>query len=895
MSPPASGPVRGFVIAAFLASVGQAAAQQSPMVLDAPMRLVRPATSLPPGKTSRDGDIAAMPPVAVPAPQAAPATPAPGEAIAAAAGQPLVIAPVGAEAPPPRPGETLDQPARVAPVAPAAAPTGDAPPPARSPAPAVAKEAPSAVVVQLPPAKPILPAASAPPPEEPTDAAPPVEEPAEAAPAPPASVPAATPEAEPVELREPPTDEAPGERPPADVAAGLPPVMAPVPADLPPPVRLVGPEPVIMPGEVGPDEVDGLGEPPPVYPPAAGVAAGLPPVMEPVQADLPPPMPVVGPVPILTTDDLDGMDELDEPQPGDPPPSGVAAGLPPVMAPVPADLPPPVRIIGPDPQMEPDEIDLPAPPSADMPPTGAAPPPEPEPVPAALPAPTMPVAPDPAADEPDEPAEPEIPPPSPTAAPARSDAAPVPAEPTPGEPSPAIPALPPADTRATVAAPQTSPSDPSETGAPDIAALIRDLLGDPIPRPAPTVFGDRLVDPSVGRSGGASGDAAPDAASVAAASEPQPDAADTSPVRLVRQLQQLQDQMARGSAGALRRQRALLDRIEGVFRSAKPAVWQEPANAHALVTFVLSGGNPAPLRDVLGRTPKPPVDERLMGGVLAYVEGKEDEAAALLATIDVLEVPASMGAQLALAKAALAVATDTPLAVGMLDTARLLAPGTLAEEAALRREIFVVSQTGDIDKFELLSAQYLTRFRYSVYAGNFRQRFAAALTRMDFVNDPKEFGRLDDMLADLDVDSQREIYLLVARSAVNRGLTTASTLAAERAIALSGPGSIDAARGRLYRAAVLVVTPAGLEAGLEDLTAIDTSRLPPDDAALHQAASSTAKLILTAPDLPAPTMPPAEPVPTEQMDGADGTPATDVASRAQDALATVDALLKGAR
>jgi chemotaxis protein MotC len=591
------------------------------------------------------------------------------------------------------------------------------------------------------------------------------------------------------------------------------------------------------------------------------VAAGMPPVRIPPPADLPPPVyfEQVG-------------DTRVAPPPGDadvpaeaPIPDDVAAGLPPVFPPAPADLPVTVFVPAPEAAASAPGDDLPAPPPA---------PPE---SPATLPAPVEPSG--TLLPAPDAPA---------TAA------------------APSEPAGPVAEGMAAV-----GPSAPSDGGAATIVddgiRVLLELLDDPVRSAAggaPAV-GDRIVDAARARLVPEPVPPTEAPAGERVAADPPDDAEATessSPVRLVRRLQQLQDQMAAGSTGAVRRQRVLLDRIEVAFGSAKPETWADPANAHALVTFVLSGGNPAPLRDVLGRTPPPPIDERLMRGVLAYVEGREEQAAALLADVDVLAVPPSMGAQLALAKAALAVSTDLPLAIGMLDTARLLAPGTLAEEAALRREIFVVSQTDDLEKFELLSTQYLARFRYSVYAGNFRQRFAAALTRMDFINDPTQSGRLDDMLADLDVESRRDIYLLVARAAVNRGLTFASTFAAERALAISDPSSVDAARGRLYRAAVLVVTPSGLGAGLADLQSIDPARLPPDDGALHQAASSTARLILTAPDLPEPLAPARPtthaagvPAAVEPAASMDGVAVSEVASRARQALTAVDDLLsKGA-
>jgi chemotaxis protein MotC len=360
------------------------------------------------------------------------------------------------------------------------------------------------------------------------------------------------------------------------------------------------------------------------------------------------------------------------------------------------------------------------------------------------------------------------------------------------------------------------------------------------------------------------------------------------PYQLVRTLQAMQDDMAAGSTAALAGQRALLQRMEEEFADADPLVWQDRRNARALVTYTLGGGRPVTLRRLLASDTPPDGDEALMRGALAYVEGDEATARRHLTEIDARSLPASLGGQLALAQAALAVGEDPNGAVLLLDTARLLAPGTLVEEAALRRQIFVASELNDLARFEMLSGQYLRRFRRSVYAGNFRRRFAAALSRMDFLDDPKQFYRLDDMLAETDAEAQRELYLVVAQAAVNAGKTALAATAAERALASAPAGSMDEARGRLYRGAAMAVSRDGLDAAMIDLRRVDKRDLPRTDAALLEAASETALLIQTAaaaaengPDQPVEATPEdEEPSPT--------------VTRARDAIAAVDTLLEQA-
>lgn len=407
-----------------------------------------------------------------------------------------------------------------------------------------------------------------------------------------------------------------------------------------------------------------------------------------------------------------------------------------------------------------------------------------------------------------------------------------PSVPTPGGQA-AAPAVP--------AALPTGAATPSLESAGDRGATAA-ATSPPATAPAPTVAEPTSPSPSNGPLPGGTMPA-PQAMAAVAAGDGQAIAA---PYELIRTLQGIQDDIAAGSVAALNAQRLLLSRIDSEFLAAPPEAWKEARNANALVAFILSGGSPVTLRTLLDRGIEPVIDDNLLRGSLAYAEGRESVAEPLLRDIDPRALPASIGGQVALAQAALSAATDPAKTIALLDTGRLLAPGTLVEEAALRREILIVSEAGDNTKFEMLARQYLQRFSRSVYAGNFRQRFAAALTRMSYIDNPAQFARLDETLKLLRVNAQRELYLTIARASVSQGKTPAAILASERALDTATPGSEDEARALVYRGAALAVTPDGLERGIGSLQASDASKLPPEDAALRTAAIRAAELIRTA-------------------------------------------------
>lgn len=367
--------------------------------------------------------------------------------------------------------------------------------------------------------------------------------------------------------------------------------------------------------------------------------------------------------------------------------------------------------------------------------------------------------------------------------------------------------------------------------------------------------------------------------------EPLPVAPRGLPVELVRTLQLLQDRIARGSTQAHLAQRQLLGHIEQRLLALEPEAWASPENLRAAVTFALSGGGPALLRRMIETGKLPEGDAPLVRGALAYLEGREREARSLLGRFDARTQPPGLAGQLALTQAAVTVREAPRKAIELLDLARLLAPGTLVEEGALRREIFIHAQGGDAKRFEALSIQYLRRFRRSVYAGNFRQRFATALTRLDFDNDRARVAQLERMLDEIEPGERRDLYLLVARAGLDQGRRETATFAAERALSLAGPDSEAAARARLYRAAALIVVDGRYEEGLEALRAVDRAGLDPSDLRLLDAALSTAGQIRggAPPAPPAPAV--AETAPRRQL------PEAASIARAREALAQVDRII----
>lgn len=304
------------------------------------------------------------------------------------------------------------------------------------------------------------------------------------------------------------------------------------------------------------------------------------------------------------------------------------------------------------------------------------------------------------------------------------------------------------------------------------------------------------------------------------------------PYELVRALQAVQDGIANGDTAAHGSHVALIRQIGEKFLAADPAVWSNPQNGQAVVIYLLSGGAPQIVRKL--PRDKMNVDEHLFNGALAYVEGRQEEAREQLKDVKPRTLPSGLGGQVALVQGALFARAEASFAIERLDDARLLLPGTLVEEAALRREILLVGQAEDFDKFEFLTLAYLRHYRNSVYAGDFWQRFSTGLTQSSLALDGRRFARIAALLEQIDRASRLKLYLVIARAAMLRGQLSVTRLGAERALTLGADASTERERAHFFRGVSRALTDE-YDGGLAELKAIDPSKLPERDVPLLNA------------------------------------------------------------
>jgi chemotaxis protein MotC len=233
--------------------------------------------------------------------------------------------------------------------------------------------------------------------------------------------------------------------------------------------------------------------------------------------------------------------------------------------------------------------------------------------------------------------------------------------------------------------------------------------------------------------------------------------------------------------------------------------YRDELRKHAEI-FVLSGGDPSVLsawED--GLSPGSP-EEKLFEGVMAYGGGRITAAESALLSLDARSFDPMLGGHLALAQALLASRINPERAFLYFDAARLLLPGTIVEEAALRQIAVLAARTGNKDRFAEAATTYLGRFPRSAYIAGFETQLAFQVARFSGQDGglvlrellkahPQGWGRcLPCFLA------------TVAEQAVIFGKTGLAIDAALAASPLVADGSPEKQRLLLYHGAALIVT-----------------------------------------------------------------------------------------
>lgn len=337
------------------------------------------------------------------------------------------------------------------------------------------------------------------------------------------------------------------------------------------------------------------------------------------------------------------------------------------------------------------------------------------------------------------------------------------------------------------------------------------------------------------------------------------------PYQMVRSLQLVQDRIADGDHAALPMQRKLLEMVDTRLKASTSEEFDDKRNVQALMIYAMSGGNPSTVLDSLSRLDLDDDDKTAGTGVLAYLTGNVAQAREVMAQVDPEAEPQELAAFLALVKGSVLASERPAESIALLDKARLLAPGTLVEEAALRRTVALAVTQGDAVKFASTAEQYARRFLRSPYATQFAEAFVSGVVDLRQSIDLRTIEQAIDWM---NREQAKAIYLRLARQAAIDGDTRILEFASRKAseLGLSGSEGQDA-RGELY-ASINSVTSETVEQTLERLRALDANQLSGRDRALLEAAKAIASEVV-APVPAALTAPAAAEPPSEAAEALD--------------------------
>lgn len=346
-------------------------------------------------------------------------------------------------------------------------------------------------------------------------------------------------------------------------------------------------------------------------------------------------------------------------------------------------------------------------------------------------------------------------------------------------------------------------------------------------------------------------------------------AAPLQPYQMVRSLQLVQDRIASGDHAALPMQNKLLEMIDARLRGAGRQDFADKRNFHAMLVYAMSGGNPATIEAVLLRLQLDKADMTLAEGVLDYLRGRQGEARSALANVDPMTVAPELGAFLALVKASIATTGDAAGASKLFDQARLLGPGTLVEEAALRRSLSLATTLGDAERFLRASSQYVRRYLRSPYASQFADAFIDGIMGMHASIDRKA---IEEIVAGMDTNQQKFIYLRLARRSAIDGMSDLSAFASRNAERTGDEAKSQSdPRAELYSSLATMTTETVGDV-LARLKAIDRKRLSENDRRLLEAAEAIAAEMTSIPGRAVNTVASSLPVEAFDSDAANELP-----------------------
>ena len=313
-------------------------------------------------------------------------------------------------------------------------------------------------------------------------------------------------------------------------------------------------------------------------------------------------------------------------------------------------------------------------------------------------------------------------------------------------------------------------------------------------------------------------------------------------LRLVEQLGAVQDSIIRGDRTALGDQGRLLNDIAREVRRFGPEEWSDYVNVRTSLLYVLSGGDARVLKPLIDSNPLSDADQKLAAGIMSFAEGQTRAARKFFKDIDPRSLDVSLVGPFALARASLYLDDDREKAIELLDDARLACPHTAIDEAATRREIPILINTGNTARAMMMTTSYVREFGKSIYAWKLFRDFSEAAAKRGDLDDATTIDRLAASFDEKDKQAASELFVDVAGEALLQGRLRLAKAAADRVLKTetATPQNLD--KARLYAAAAEAPSIAAGDA-LRALEQVTADRLSDEDTEIREVAGLIAKTV----------------------------------------------------
>lgn len=332
----------------------------------------------------------------------------------------------------------------------------------------------------------------------------------------------------------------------------------------------------------------------------------------------------------------------------------------------------------------------------------------------------------------------------------------------------------------------------------------------------------------------------------AAEDEALPAPEDLAPYKMLRSMQFVQDSVVAGDHSAAEMQKFMLATIDKRLRTADPEIFDDTRNVDAALIYSMSGGNPATLEYLVSRDVGGYFDNRVADALRKYLSGKGTLVSKSLVEMLPEYRDTTLGPYLALVSANAVVGNNPEEALKFYDLARLTAPGTIIEEAALRRSVAVTAERGMVEKGLGYANRYARRFLHSPYASQFADLFV--MLAVDNYESIKNED-IENTLSFMDNERRREVYLRIARRAAIAGKIDLARMASAHADAIpTSPGMDRKQQTDLYTGLAEISTK-DIDQAVENIDGIPEGTLSPRDEALRSAARLVAEEVLRQPDM----------------------------------------------